>query len=598
MARLFRTAILIVFILSAKSAFAQHTYYISKSLGSDSNTASAAQSKSTPWAHLPGMQGNNGAPSYTPVAGDSFILYGGDSWVAADIGVYYPTGWSGSSANCVLPYGTGATSSCIYIGVDQTWYNSSVCGASFCRPIFNCGGAECSAETNGSANGSYFAIFGDYIVIDNIEMKGLCDCTGGEGFVNVQSDHVEVRNSYFHGWTHAAGVGNNGAAFTCGNGSCVGTAFDNNVVDGSDTTQDMMNGIFGSSVSYVYNNIFNYLVSSMVETNVDVVHDNVFENYVTSFAGDHCNGMFLAGPFTTNNELVYNNVFRNLTSCGGGVKVWLNYGQGSSSVIYFFNNVEDNLDPSNILDTCKDQTNCGTFNLFNNTIQCGNDSSYGCNGGTISGPQMTATWKNNHWITNVQSGAVSSWMSSHAYSTGTSIIDPSGYIQQATTGGTSGRTIPTFNESGGTTSDGSVTWTNTSEFGIYGYSGAVLTVATDLQQALANANGQGYNDTSETYAFSPASNCTSATCSTLSAGTNLQSLCTTIAGINPAAGTACQSSTTYAVGYNTTTHTVTSPALVPTVRPTSAAWDIGAYQFSGSQTQAPQPPTDLQATVN
>jgi hypothetical protein len=54
-----------------------------------------------------------------------------------------------------------------------------------------------------------------------------------------------------------------------------------------------------------------------------------------------------------------------------------------------------------------------------------------------------------------------SWAANLAYSTGQTIVDPGGYVQQVTTAGTSGGTIPSFNETvGGTTSDGSVTWTN------------------------------------------------------------------------------------------------------------------------------------------
>src|SRR5271157_5604122 len=68
------------------------TYYVSKSLGSDSNTAAQAQSKSTPWQHLPGMEGcttgctNNSPKNYSPQPGDNFILYGGDQWGNSDLG--------------------------------------------------------------------------------------------------------------------------------------------------------------------------------------------------------------------------------------------------------------------------------------------------------------------------------------------------------------------------------------------------------------------------------------------------------------------------------------------------------------------------------
>jgi hypothetical protein len=59
------------------------------------------------------------------------------------------------------------------------------------------------------------------------------------------------------------------------------------------------------------------------------------------------------------------------------------------------------------------------------------------------------------------------WQPNTVYTTGAIIADPNGHLQQATVGGTSGATIPTFNESGGTTTDGTapsqITWTDTGQ---------------------------------------------------------------------------------------------------------------------------------------
>ena len=53
------------------------------------------------------------------------------------------------------------------------------------------------------------------------------------------------------------------------------------------------------------------------------------------------------------------------------------------------------------------------------------------------------------------------WHALTAYSTGqTFIIDPRGHIQKATTAGTSGATQPKWNDSGGTTTDGTAAWTD------------------------------------------------------------------------------------------------------------------------------------------
>lgn len=54
------------------------------------------------------------------------------------------------------------------------------------------------------------------------------------------------------------------------------------------------------------------------------------------------------------------------------------------------------------------------------------------------------------------------WASGHAYSLDDEILDPAGHIQKATTAGTSGGTIPIFNDEGSTTPDGSgsLVWTD------------------------------------------------------------------------------------------------------------------------------------------
>lgn len=52
------------------------------------------------------------------------------------------------------------------------------------------------------------------------------------------------------------------------------------------------------------------------------------------------------------------------------------------------------------------------------------------------------------------------WQPNHSYVLNTLIIDSGGHVQKVTTAGTSSGTIPTFNHSLGTTSDGTVVWTD------------------------------------------------------------------------------------------------------------------------------------------
>lgn len=53
------------------------------------------------------------------------------------------------------------------------------------------------------------------------------------------------------------------------------------------------------------------------------------------------------------------------------------------------------------------------------------------------------------------------WIPSHGFTVGQLLIDPAGHLQKVTAAtGNSGATLPTFNDSGSTTTDGGVTWTD------------------------------------------------------------------------------------------------------------------------------------------
>jgi hypothetical protein len=52
------------------------------------------------------------------------------------------------------------------------------------------------------------------------------------------------------------------------------------------------------------------------------------------------------------------------------------------------------------------------------------------------------------------------WVASHTYATNAEILDGNGHIQKATTGGTSGTTLPAFSLTGGTVNDNTVVWTD------------------------------------------------------------------------------------------------------------------------------------------
>jgi hypothetical protein len=70
-----------------------------------------------------------------------------------------------------------------------------------------------------------------------------------------------------------------------------------------------------------------------------------------------------------------------------------------------------------------------------------------------------------------QDYTIFSWQATTVVSKGYVLIDSNGYSQQVTVGGTTGSTIPTFNSTvGGTTTDGSVTWTNSGSLNVTNFS--------------------------------------------------------------------------------------------------------------------------------
>jgi hypothetical protein len=483
------------------------TYYISKSLGLDTRTSTQAQSKTTPWAHIPGMQGaTSNASSFSPSAGDHLILYGGDTWGNSDLGTEFD--FNGSPGNP------------IYIGVDQTWFNAGVCGASWCRPIWNCGGTSCAGTGNKT---SYFVTFTHDVTVDNIEMTGLFNVDGGnDHYFQSYNQNDILENSYLHGWSHGAGTNDTANAVSFGNNSgfaSTGSGLFNTIIDGSDTSQDSMQAVSGAP-TYLVGNVFQY-VSNEFQNNASNIHDNYFGVLVTSYApGAHENSLQIAGVDNgQTHQFVYNNVITKAlcSACGGAVKLWLNqFAVPTGTVSYAFNNLIFNNEPGNLIalggHTAVDN---GVWWFFNNTVECGKDTSTGTcaddSGGT-AGMTMTVHFINNHWIT---SGTTISC---------TFISCPS----------------PT----------------------------------TNLTQTVSAASSQGYTSTS-TFAFAP----TSGAGSTVAAGTAETSMCSTVAGLDTAAGTACQKSTGYACVYNTGNHTVSCPADTESSRPSSSAWDIGAYLF-------------------
>jgi len=225
------------------------TYFIAAN-GSDSNNGT---SKSTPWLHAPGMPNCAATCAATrPQPGDSFIFRGGDTWHTANSGAadgntnaytgYGPDAvdsravsswnwdWSGSSSNCTWTWWPDSglpaqTSSCIYIGVDKTWYS----GSSWTRPSFDLDNplstslvASCAYDETTAFHGvdlgmnyGYPADAVGYLIFDNFNFYG--HCLSGlpnpeAGYISVNTKgFVAVIDSYFHGWTETFNPQTNGS---------------------------------------------------------------------------------------------------------------------------------------------------------------------------------------------------------------------------------------------------------------------------------------------------------------------------------------------------------------------------------------------------
>ncbi len=480
-------------------------YYISAA-GSDSNTGTTeASGSSGPWLHAPGMNGcssvcaSTSPAVYSTWAGIGFIFRGGDVWSLPEWGL----NWAGTSANP------------IYYGFDPAWYS----GTAWARPIL-----DDAATDNGM-----LAFYDNNIIFDNFEFRNVYVCDNNTNKI------VDARNTvgsifeenYFHDFTNCTPLSAYNLTAVYGSTS-IPIVF--NVWDNSDGSAQVATAYYGYGIEFAYNYINDF--PNIYVGGAQALHDNVFNNLTADVVGlgnTHQNQ--LENNTSPSFDVIYNNVMRHGSAAGSNVTLW--DAPYSPNTGYIFNNVIYDTTTANVFDVGSTPLSgtVGTDQAFNNTIECGPDSSPTAR--CINTPGVVIT-KNNHWIGPSATGSGNVW---------------------------------------GVTGSGSVTETS------------------DIAQSKATANGQGYT---ETNGFAP----TASSDATVGAGTNLATLCAsvptpTFTGANPQA--ACKQSTTFGVAYNSTTHTVSYPAITPVTRPASGAWDVGAYQYGGG---GPNPPTGLVATVH
>jgi hypothetical protein len=569
-------------------------YYVSTT-GLDTNNGT---SESTPFLHSPGMLAcSNNCAAVTLGPGIGVIFEGGETWHFGNSGA---TPYSGPVTTCA-DNGNNAAGLClddinasstnyIYYGVDPSWPSSGwsrpvltadnpLCGlgntpagctynpSSACLPSSGsaCTGiyyvSSCTYPNIGNTNNLVDIGFSEYIAFDDFELTGLCQThnnqpSGFDDFVNYSSDNdpIFLTNIYIHGWSHLQFQAPNGQtpchgvpdvcinieAFhgnvTAAETGGIGESAFFNVVDGADS--DPVGGWVGFMGSYnTAYNVFRYNSGSAPGT-IFTYHDNLFE-YM--YGNGHANLIESAEHVV--NAAIYNNVFRHaeLTPYGdGGVILWFGPVCGPASPTcssytttdYIFNNLAYDIGPSEYLNMGATglTDNYGSYIFFNDTWQSDTAQSiFNCG---VLRTSSTATTTNDHYIDDTY------W------------FENSGTCSGQTTTTT---VLCQSNTSGGTTTH-CPTW--------------------------SDANSSPHYDqytSSETYAYSPIAS----TNSTVGQGTNVYSSncgALTTAGLTAAAA-ACKSDLTYAVSYAGSGATPVWPARTVNSRPSSGAWDIGAYEF-------------------
>lgn len=204
---------MIVFFFMLSSPLYAATYYIAAS-GSDSNNGT---SKSTPWAHPPGLSGCAGnCASHVPSAGNNYILKGGDTWTPSG---GWGWSWGGSSGNS------------IYIGVDSSWYT----GGSWSRP---------KIDLQNIPRSMFMDIGSSYVTLDNIEITNFLWNSSTQAWYNSYiftngHDYIVIKNCYFHSWSHT-GATDDALKVVLGSSATpqTGTVIQNTIFDGSPSGTD------------------------------------------------------------------------------------------------------------------------------------------------------------------------------------------------------------------------------------------------------------------------------------------------------------------------------------------------------------------------
>lgn len=532
--RLKSTLLTLCVLLMAAPAFAAcpaslsgfTCFYISFTNGSDSNNGAT---EGTPWKRAPFMQGVTGtAAAHTPAYGDAYVFEGGDVWPNSVFGaqvVLTPASTSTSPVGCA---GTG----CVYIGGgDTTWFISANCVAKsyvgYCRPVFD-GQSSPVATFPGGISVTFLDIYGGgdnsgsggYMIVDNLEFTGLNQAsnTGVPAYIAKRcGKHCEIKNNYFHGWSHGGTATQDNARFISGVANCpqdTTSSFHDNVFDGSDTTEDMGMALAGG-FNYVYNNYITHMHNGVLGAN-QFFYQNTITHINGSFdATSHGNVFEVTVGCSTN---VWNNRIDDAT---GGATLFPGPKQGGPPDFYF----------NNLITSQQNQSIQVASNL------CG----VSCTG--------TGEYIFNNVIQQVAANSTANI---------------------AGAGDAGGLFIPFM------TINNNLLIQDTSNFIIWGRT-TTQNSATNITETNASATSAGYVQSGSFWYFPPSvagqtvgvgTNETTAICNLMTD----PNLATPVED--------CKSDSTYGVGYDAVNHAVIVAGRTANARPSISAWDVGPFQFA------------------
>jgi hypothetical protein len=431
---------------------------------------------------------------------------------------------------------SGSSGNVIYIGVDNTWF----AGSAWARPIMTGdNSATRNFITSCSHNTPSMFSFGtqSYVTIDNFEWTGKC-WSSGDGPTTIDfytGNHNTVSNGYFHGWMTCNTCNDDGyeiAGYAYHPGANPMSTITGNVFDGSDTHCNGANDCEG------------YLTfgdTSIVTNNVFQYVDNVLNaDDILVFAGN-----LVVNAYESFNPATHSNIAQ-----------WQGYNPSAVVPIYVYNNIVANLATGETFDVAV--TTQGYW--FNNVF---------FNNGNPSNCFMEETGKTG------ETGV-------HDYWYNNTIVNPCSIRYVGAGNARLWNGTSTFQN------NHIVAYSPQSLSSLYVCydAGAVCNVVdngSEVYQSLTTANSQGYTAAGN---FAP----TSSSGATVGAGINASNFCNTIP--DSAAAAACKNGNA-TVTYDSVRHVAVVPTPVP--RPSSGAWDSGAYQFGSIS--ALNPPSGLTATI-